>query len=368
MNTSACLTAARRACAAAVAVLCALCLCAPALASEPVTRSIAGINFTVPSDWEETSLVEGVEVDGLSEMNVYAKEDGLLLVGMLPDADLGDVTLEEIDQVAQLAPLMLQEEIPFPLPSFSAQVEQGHPCLTVYTDDIALNGVQYALTAKLFVVNDASFSGGVVMVSFLPTSGQVTENFVDTILVPNDEAFDVTVGGVTYTVPADSLSFDGTIFGIDFFCTVADDGLAAMVNVPYVVNGEIVTVEDMQYLADEITPDMFMEGVREAGNASLTLVDFWSGAYEFLGFPTLGVEMTMTDVSLDTPLYLAITASDTSEGVTVLVALQPDGSAYVENMLGSAVAAAGPRLAPETALPAAAPAADPSDPGFAVGV
>ncbi len=342
------------------------------MASEAVTRSIGGVNFTVPSDWEETSLVEGVEVDGLSEMSIYTKEDGALIVGLLPDADLGDVTLDELQMVADVAPTMIQQEVPFITASFSAQEEQGRPCLTVYTDDIAFNGVQYGLTVKLFVVNDVDFSGGVVMVSFLPTSGQVTENFADTVLVSHDEAFDVTVGGIAYTVPAGSMSLDGSIFGIDFFCAINDEGIAAMVNVPYVVDGEVISVADMQELADEVTPDMFMEGVRSAGNTTLTLLDFWTGAYDFLGFPTLGIEMTMVDDanSMSDPLYMAITASDTSEGITVLVAFQPDGSVFVENLLGSAVAVASPRLAPETALPAAAPVEEgaDTDPGFSVGL
>lgn len=367
MNTSIRRYAARWA-AAMLAFACALCLCLPALAAEGVTRSIGGVNFTVPADWEEASLVEGVEVDGLSELDVYAKEDGALIVGLLPDADLGGTTLDELQMIADLAPSMIEEEVPFLSASFSAQEEQGRPCLTVSTDDIFFNGVQYALTAKLFVVDGTDFCGGVVMVSFLPASGQVTEGFADTLLVSHDEAFDVTVGGIAYTVPAGSASFEGSIFGIDFFCAVADDGVAAMVNVPYVVDGEVVTVADMQELADEMTPEALMEGVDATGNTTLELLDFWAGAYEFLGFPTLGVEMTMADQSMDEPLYLAITASDTSEGVSVLVALQPDGSPFVENLLGSAVAVASPRLAPQTALPAAAPAADNADPGFSVGL
>lgn len=354
--------------AAFLAGVFALCLAAPAaFAAEGVTRNIAGVNFTVPADWTET-VVEGIDVDAsLSQVTLYAKEDGLLAAGLMPDADLGSATLSDLQVVATYLESYLEQELPFLGVSVTAGEEQGYPAITFYTDDMSLNGTWYALTVKIFMVNSADFSGGVVMMSLLPVSGQVTEGFADTLLVVRDEPVDVTVGGIAYTLPAGSACIEGSLFGVDFFASLADDGISAFVNIPHVMDDMVVTVEDLQMLADEVTEDAVQEALAESGIDGLSVRDFWIGAYEFLGYVTLGTEMTITYEPEDVELYLALMASDTSEGVTVLLAAEPVDGSYVSALLEGAAAVASPRMEVGAAL-SQAETVSPDTPGFTVGL
>lgn len=355
--------------AAFLAGVFALCLAAPAaFAAEGVTRSIAGVNFTVPADWTENTAIEGVDVStSLSELSLYTKEDGLLAMGLMPDADLGAAALPDLQVIATYFESYLEQELPFLAVSVTADEEQGYPTITFYTDDMSLNGTWYALTIKIFMVNSTDFSGGVIMMSLLPVSGQVTEDFADTLLVVRDEPVDVTVGGIAYTLPAGSACIEGSLFGVDFFASLADDGVSAFVNVPYVMDGVVVTVEDLQMLADEITEDMVQEALAESGIEGLSVRDFWIGAYEFLGYVTLGTEMKVAYEPEDAELYLALMASDTSEGVTVLLATEFVDGSYVSTLLESAVAVASPRMEAGAALPQAETVSS-DTPGFTVGL
>ena len=231
-----------------LAALCALCLCvacvvAPvAQAAETVTRSLAGINFTLPADWEEVQITEGVDVEtGLANVQAYTKNDGIFFAGMLPDSDLGSGTLSDVEQAAALIEMYLAGT-PLASVACSGQMEQGVPTLTFYTDDLALNGVQYAATVKLFVVDTTEFSGGVIMASLLPASGQVSEN-LDDLFATLSESVRPDVAGISYEIPAGAMVMDGYAFGIDFGLAICEDGAVFLTSVPDLADDGTVTVE-----------------------------------------------------------------------------------------------------------------------------
>lgn len=350
-----------------IAVLCALCLCAACLwapiahAAETVTRSVAGINFTLPADWEEVEVTEGVDVEtGLANVQAYGKNDGVFFAATIPDADLGSGTLSDVEQLASLVDMYLAGT---PLDSISctAQLEQGVPTMTFYTDDLGLNGVQYAATLKLFVVDSAEFSGGVLMVSALPASGQVTEN-LDDLLTVLDEDTRVTVGGISYEIPAGCVALDGYAFGVEFGLAVSDDGAVFLADVPELVDDGTVTVEDLQYGAD-----MLLESIASEGLPEDAIRDLWSGAYLFMGFPTLGFELTAADDATGEEFYVASITDVSPVGTGFLMIIQPSDSPFAENLVGSAQATVEPLSAPGSALPAVEIAGEGSDLGFVVG-
>lgn len=350
------------------AVLCALCLCvacvcAPlAQAADTVTRSIAGINFTLPADWEEVQISEGVDANtGLANVQAYTKNDGFFFAGMLPDADLASGTLDEVEQAASLLDLYLAGT-PLASVACSGQLEQGVPTLTLYTDELALNGVQYAATVKLFVVNTSDFAGGVIMASLLPASGQVSNN-LDDLLTELAEDTRVDVAGISYEVPAGAMVMDGYAFGIDFGLAVTEDGAVFLTDIPDLADTGTMTVDDLQALIDQVFASEDFDTVLDE-----EVLEMWSGAYSFLGFPTAGIELTAQNGGADDVLYMAITASVTPAGLSFMMIVQPVDSAFAETLLASAQATVEPLTAPGSALPDIEVADTNADPGFVVGV
>lgn len=355
-----------RALFAAVALcLCAACLCAPlAQASETVTRSVAGVNFTLPADWDEVAITEGVdEATGVSNVQAYTKGDGVFVAATMPDADLAGVELDELDLVASMATSYLADT-PLSTIAFSAQEEQGVPALTASTDDLALNGVGYSLTFKLFVVNRADFAGGVLMLSVLPTSGEVSDR-LDDLFTELAEPTRVTVAGISYEVPAGMMVFDGYAFGVDFGVALGEDGVLFLADIPELADDGTVTVDDLQLAADQI-----LQSDEFSLTVDGTVQDMWSGAYSFLGFPTLGCECTVADDASGEVMYMAVTASVTPAGLGLVVIVQPEGSPFAEGILGSAEAMVEPLPAAGSSLPQVIDLepADTTDPGFVVGV
>lgn len=350
-----------------IAALCALCLCVACLwapvahAADTVTRSVAGINFTLPADWEEVEVTEGVDVEtGLANVQAYTKNDGVFFAATIPDADLGSGTLSDVEQLASLVGVYLAGT-PFDSISCTAQLEQGVPTMTFYTNDLGLNGVQYAATLKLFVVDSAEFSGGVLMVSVLPASGQVSDT-LDDLLTVLDEDTRVTVGGISYEIPAGCVVLDGYAFGVEFGLAVAEDGAVFLADVPELADDGTVTVEDLQYGAD-----MLLESIASETLAEEAIQDLWSGAYLFMGFPTLAFELTAVDEATGEEFYVGSITDVSPVGMGFLMVVQPSDSQFAENLIGSAEATVEPLAASGSALPAIETAEQGSDPGFVVG-
>ena len=95
MNTSIRRYAARWA-AAMLAFACALCLCLPALAAEGVTRSIGGVNFTVPADCH-AMMVRVRRTASLQIDNQLGGELWLADLG-IASTTIAIAPLEEMDQ------------------------------------------------------------------------------------------------------------------------------------------------------------------------------------------------------------------------------------------------------------------------------
>lgn len=345
-------------------MLCACIACAGATtarAAETVTRSLAGVNFTLPADWEEVDVSEGVDVStGIADIRMFSKNDGVFVAALAPDADLGSGTLEDLDLAASTINDSLADTA-FSSLACSAQMEQGVPTLTFYTDDLGLNGVAYAFTLKLFIVDEADFSGGVVMLSLLPASGQVSAD-IDDLFTTLAEAAYPYVAGISYEIPAGSEVLEGYAFGIDFALAVSEDGAVFIAIVPSLADDGTVTVEDLQMVADALLQDDELSTELDD-----VFQEFWCGAYTFLGFPTLGFECTVFDDEIDDVIYLAVTDTVTPEGLGVLCIAQPLGSSFAEDLLGSAEALIEPYEA-TNALPQVSDALPDADPGFVVGV
>ncbi len=340
-----------------------------ARADEAVTRSVQGVNYTLPSAWTMTEVPDGLLADtGLSDVVVFACEDGIFFAGAVYDDGLGDVDLEEMQQVAdeaaaELAGIELLPGMRMSL-SFSAAMEQGWPTLTVYTDDIELNGVVYGLTFKLFSVETSSFSGAVLMASFLPASGTVTEGFADSFPVLSQDT-EVEVAGVSYVLPAGSTLAQGNVFGIDFFFAWQDEAAMLAVDAP-LPGADAVGVDDLQLLADDLA-DFLQDGQPLLEEL---LPSVWTGAYEFLGCATLGFECLVDVDGLGT-CYLAATMGMASEGIAFVAFCEPQGFGFAESVLvlsaeGSSGASASTDVSNATSAGQDGTASS-TDPGFTVG-
>lgn len=350
------MTIRRRALSAAFAALAA---CALALALVPqalaaaqgVTRQLDGINYTLPSDWEqvdaETVLdeltgiadVQGVDLAGL-ESAVFSKDDGFFLGVCVPDVgDMGDEDADELSaELAALAAYVQAqlEGTPLATVGITGAVEQGCPTLTASTTDISLNGVTYALTAKLFLGTGATGEDAVLMLSFLPASGQVTEGFADSLPVL-DAPSTIEVSGISYDVPAGVRLAAGRVFGYDFAVAGSEEPERALfaVGIPSIDEIGDVTTSDLATLAEDI-----YDAVASDDEMSSALDAFWSGAYDFVGFPTIGVEGQVSVSDDDAETYFCLTVSFTSEGISLLAMAQDADDAFADEVLASAAATA----------------------------
>ncbi len=364
-----------RALLAALACTVLLLALAPAArADEGVTRSVQGVNYTLPSDWSEIETPEGVLADtGLGDMALFSHEDGAFFAAALYDASLGGADLADMQEAAdELASAVAGAEVPawlgLDLPfSFSAAVEQGWPTLTAYTDAFELNGVAYGLTAKLFSVEGPSFTGGVLMVSFLPASGTVTEDFAGSFPVL-EEPTQVEVAGVPYVLPAGATLARGSAFGIDFFASWQGSGAMLAVDLP-IPGADAVSLSDLQASADELA--LSLQDVQADLEGLLPSV--WAGAYDFLGHPTLGFEC-LADANGAGLAYIASTMTATSAGVALTAFVEPQGYGFAESVLTGTLEAAPAASSGDAVLSGFdgaagdADGAQPSDdPGFTVG-
>lgn len=348
--------------AALAACALALFLAVPgAMASEGVTRQLAGVSFTVPADWEEVDLGEAAQAleDEGVEAVAYGREDGLFLGAVIRDSDLevGEVSDEELAAAAAYIEAELAGT-PLEGVTIRGDVEQGLPAFTASTSDIALNGVAYSLTAKLFLGAGAAGDEGVLMVAVLPASGQVTEGFEDTV-APLDEAAAIDAGGIAYEVPAGFRLVQVDALGFSLDCASDEEGDRGLIalSAPVLADelGE-VTAADLKELAEEVYSEV--SGDSELSGA---LEAFWCDAYDFLGFPTLGAEGVYADEAAG-DVYFCLTLSVTGEGLSALVAVQPAGDGFAEALLGGASAAAAP------AAGQAEPGQQGGDAGFVVGM
>lgn len=328
----------------------------PARAAEGVTRSMHGVNYTLPSDWGELSVPEELlEGTGLEQLVAFAREDGFFVAAALPGSlsmtDLASTQDEVADLAAEIAGVeYLPGVVGLPIEVGAAE-EQGFTTVTAYTDDIEINGVVYGMTLKLFAVTSSEFEGVVGMLSFLPASGTVTEGFAQSFPVLEGDRT-VEVAGVPYTVPAGSTLAQGSVFGIGFTLAWLDQAVFAAVDLPAAGMDE-VALGDLQQAADSLS-----ESVLQDSQVSGALQSFWAGAYQFAGVATLGVELTADPMGTGT-WYSAAMLNFASDGLALAAIAEPLGTGYAQQVLG--VAASGSADASEEVLPAA-------DPGFTVGL
>lgn len=340
-------TALARACAMLACALVAVAMVPVAFAAEGVTRSIEGVNYTIPSDWEEleasdAELVEqGFEQTGVDQIRAYTKEDALFVALSMRDGELADLTLTDMQAACNAlnvtdGGLSLGSLVNMPFVADCA-VEQGWPTLTVSTEQIELNGVTYRLTFKLFSVDGGTFEGGVVMVSLLPTSGQVTENFADSFPVLS-EPYRVAFPGLEVTIPAGCTLIEGSLLGFDFDLALFEDddetvAVALAIGIPFLVDDGSFTLEDLREATDVALDELTAEG--EGIWESL-----WIGAYEFLGCPTVGCEATIDGATFDAPelgtYYYAATLSMSRDGSAALLFVEPSGYGLAREVLESA--------------------------------
>ena len=193
----------------------------------------------------------------------------------------------------------------------------------------------------------------------------MSDGFADSVAVLDEPAV-IDVAGVGYEIPAGVQLAEGGLFGFDFALADSEDAGCVLfaLSVPFIEGLEDVTVADLEDVAEEIYGD-----VASDPDATSVLTAFWSGAYDFLGFPTIGVEGQAADED-GTEIYFCVTASATSEGVSVLFMMQPADETFADYVLGSAFATAEPLAASGSAagLASGALSGGASEPGFVVGL
>ena len=326
---------------AAMALACVLAVAAfvpAALAADGVTRSIGGLNYTLPSDWEQvevpfepSEVAEDVEI---ADLVAYSKYDGFFVAMHIPTGEGEFVTLEEFEEVAEMmsweaSGTMLEAF------TFTAAEEQGSPALTIYTDDISFNDVVYALTVKIYGVDTGTTSDAVIMCSFLPASGQLNEDILGSLPV-SDEPQRFELAGVSYEVPAGFALGLGNVLDFDFALGLSeDDGAVFGLAIPTVIDDGTVTVSDLQYVAEEALAEIEYQLIEQLGAGYTDLIqNMWMGAYSFLDFPTLGFEFNVNEEDLS--VYVCATVNFTPAGAAVLSLVQFPDSTLGQYVLGSA--------------------------------
>jgi hypothetical protein len=359
------------------AILCALLALAflnagVARAADTQTHSIAGLNYTLPADWQQLATlddlegldqVEGLDLDydSLGDLAVWGLGDGVFVAFSVEEPSVADTAVEELEAAAAYAELSLAGT-PLEGLSFVAATDQGCPALVGYSDDITFNAETYALTVEVFAVDDPGFTGAVVMASFLPASGTVNEDLSSLVDVLQEDAA-VSVGDFTYTVPAGSSLVQGSVLAMEYAAALDEDGetggLMFALDVPFDL-GVALTADDLQELADGLN-DGLGDALDEVFGGETEVSDLWCGAYTWLGLPTIGLEGSFEGV-----VYFGLMVSVADDGATLLVVAEPDGSPYVDDLLASASTTAVPAASDEAASAADdEPASD--DPGFVVG-
>lgn len=299
-------------------------------ASQGVTRSVEGVNYTLPVEWQALPIPQALVSEmGLSALEAYTHEDGFFAAAAIPGSVSG-VDLEEVQTAATEIAEELSELEYLPgmvgLPiAVGAATEQGWPALTFYTDDIMLNGVTYGLTAKLFFVSDRSFEGVVAMLSFLPASGVVTEDFAHSFPVLEQEQA-VDVAGAPYVVPAGSTLAQGSVFGIDFACAWRDVAAMIAIDLP-LVGADEVTVDMLDELAYSLA-----ESTSSQPEISSLLQSFWADGYQVFGLSTLGIEITADPMGTGS-WYSALMVHFSGEGIGLVEFVEPLGEGYAEETL-----------------------------------
>ncbi len=367
-----------------VALAVAALVAAPAAqAAEGVTRSLHGVNYTLPADWEEVALPEEIDsaidegIDQSSvEYAVYAKDDGVFIALATPDDDSSSVTVQELSELAAEAATFLAGT-PFESVQLSATTEQGVPALTAYTDDIYLNGVVYALTAKMYVVSQGDFEGVVFMVALLPESGQVSNDFLVELPVAGADAR-VELGGIAYTIPEGATYLKGGALGFDFVIVDCGDPEGAFLGlgVPQVGYLPAVTLADLESLVsdedldlDELADDL-SETLAQLGielGQTVELTSAWTQAFDYAGFPALGAELNFD--ADGAAYYFGLLGVFFSGDYSFALFLTPADSTFADEVLDSMVvseeyAALGSVSASgETEAPSQS-----DDPGFTVGM
>lgn len=356
-----------------VAVACVLAAWAsPARAADGVTRDLGGVAYTVPADWQEETVPEDILAQGgLSDAVVFHLEDGLFFGAVVANAGLTQADLDEFAMSgdAMMSSLYSQVAVaginvqPF---QFSTGVEQGYPALTVYTDDIALNGVDYAVTVKVYLVGEAESDPAVILFTVLPVSGQVTADFANSFPVLA-EAQRIEHMGVSWEIPAGSTLVDCSVFGLDFTVAKRGDAYAVLSGVPMGIPAGSILAEDLQLIADDLMAQFAADPT-----ASALLSAFWAGGYLFCGAPTLGMELSasvddLADLGVDVSAievsgdaYMALSVSFAPGGVAAVGFFEPSGDGFAQGMLQSAYAVEGQQGV-------AAPVSDDVAQGFVVG-
>ena len=326
-----------------------------ALADEGVTRSMHGVNYTLPADWEEVEVSDevGDAIDenvtgGSVEYALYHKNDGLFAIAALPGDDSTSLTEDEL---ALLAPLLVSCAVdsPFGSVDFSFTVEQGLPTFTAQTNDIYLNGVVYELTAKMYGVSDPDFVGYVLMVSLLPESGQVSEDFLENLPVAGANE-QVELGGVSYTIPQGATYLTGGAFGFDFVIADCGDpeGVFIGLGIPQYAEDFAVTLADLESFVanldldvisltnsfDRLTYDLATDYGIEI-DQSLEFTSAWADAFGYGTFPALGAEF---DVTVDGASYYfgllgLVLPGDYSLGIYIM----PSDGTFADEILNSMV-------------------------------
>lgn len=367
--------------AAGLALACTLAGCmlsaTQAGAAESMTGTIEGISYTVPANWDEIDLraavLEGIEdnraalssladgagtqlgnpeeveaaLDELPECVAYGRGDGHFAAVAIPQgmASSMPASAEELDAAATYLSGLLAFTPLSGLEVTSTTLEDASgvswPALSASTTDVTFNGVTYE--AKLLVVmkQAADFEGYVLMVSIMPTSGQVNENVMANLPETTDTE-SVDVGGASYTLPAGTQLGLGTVFGSTFTVAQREDAhlvaanvqLGAIASLALAGGGSWVSHEDVVSYADEL-----VAGYDEGRGVSSGLEAFSAEGLDINGAPTLDVNATapLADGDITTTLRVSLPVG----GVGVLVFWEPAGGSFAAEALSSAQPAQG---------------------------
>ena len=312
----------------------------PAYADQgAVTRTIGGVNYTLPADWDEVEVpaesIEGAELDGaeVAEVVAFTKYDACFVAAHMPTSAGDYVSIDEFKEVAHLANAMLADT---PLESvvISAQVEQGCPTLTLYTDAIVFNGVTYALTVKVFAVDTGSTSDAVFMLSFLPADGVLHEDLLE-LFSYSDDVQSVELASVTYELPGEVALGEGSVFDFEFVVAFGEEGGMLGFEVPDLADNGYLTLSELEVAVADMLPELEYQFAEQGLTDVVT--NLWMGAYSFVGFPTVGLEF-LVDVGDGSQAYVCCTANITPAGTAFLMIGQPAESDFASFILGSAQA------------------------------
>jgi len=303
-------------------------------AAEGVTRTIGGVNYTLPSDWTEIDVpIDAQQAEQVADAVAFTKYDAFFFALHIPSSPGDYVSLAEFEEFAQQAAHELGNT---PLDSVivSAQMEQGCPALTLYTNDIAFNDVVYALTLKLFAVDTGVTSDAVLMCSFLPADGVLHEDvFAEMPYSDVPQAFQL--ADVMYELPGGYSLAWGNVFDFEFVVARGESGAVLGFEIPMLADDGTVYAADLNEIAVQMQQEL--QAQFEAQGLGDLVRALWIGGYDFVGFPTLGLEF-MLDAGDGFVAYICSTANITPGGTAFMAIAQQSDSDLAAYVLGNAVA------------------------------